>query len=150
MTEVAIHFKKTPHRLFTHDFPCDDIDNQLVIRIQPDEGIILRFGMKTPGKGFQIQSVNMDFHYEDLGDIEVPDAYERLLMDCIQGDPTLYARADAVEACWEFITPILKAWQDHPGITLYDYQAGSWGPDQAITLFTDPGEDWRYPADALV
>jgi glucose-6-phosphate 1-dehydrogenase len=149
MTEVAIHFKKTPHRLFRQQIPEQDGDNQLIIRIQPDEGILLRFGMKTPGAGFQIKPVDMDFHYQDLGNIDIPEAYERLLLDCIQGDPTLYARADAVEACWSFITPILEAWRDNPGIKLYGYPAGSWGPKQASALFDDKNEDWCYPATAM-
>ncbi len=150
LTEVAIHFKKTPHRLFRHQVSNQDGDNQLIIRIQPDEGILLRFGMKTPGAGFQIKPVDMDFHYKDLGDIEIPEAYERLLLDCIQGDATLYARADAVEACWTFITPILQAWRDNPDIKLYGYPAGSWGPEEAGGLFTEAGENWRTPANALV
>jgi len=150
MTEVAIHFKKTPHRLFRQQVSDQDGDNQLVIRIQPNEGILLRFGMKTPGAGFQIKPVDMDFHYKDLGDIEIPEAYERLLLDCIQGDATLYARADAVEACWAFITPILEAWRDHPDIKFYGYPAGSWGPKEASVLFSDKDEDWRYPTKASV
>jgi len=149
MTEVAIHFKKTPHRLFRQQIPEQEEDNQLIIRIQPDEGILLRFGMKTPGAGFQIKPVDMDFHYRDLGDIDIPEAYERLLLDCIQGDATLYARADAVEACWSFITPILEAWRDHPDIKLYGYPAGSWGPKQASAMFADENEDWRFPVKAM-
>jgi len=146
-TEVAIHFRKTPHRLFKQNQDAIE-DNQLIIRIQPDEGILLRFGMKTPGAGFQIKSVDMDFHYKDLGEIEVPEAYERLLLNCIQGDPTLYARADAVEACWAFITPILKTWQENPNIKIYGYPAGSWGPREASTLVDDE-EDWRRPVEEL-
>lgn len=150
MTEVAIHFKKTPHRLFTSEFTMMEEDNQLVIRIQPNEGILLRFGMKTPGAGFQIKSVDMDFHYKDLGDVEIPEAYERLLLDCIQGDATLYARSDAVEACWSFITPILEAWRGNPNIGLYGYPAGSWGPQEASRLFAETGEDWRQPVPAFI
>lgn len=147
MTEVAIHFKKTPHRLFKQNQDVIE-DNQLIMRIQPDEGIIMRFGMKTPGAGFQIKTVDMDFHYKDLGEIDVPEAYERLLLDSIQGDPTLYARSDAVEACWAFITPILKTWQENPETKLYGYPAGSWGPREASKLF-DNEEDWRRPVKSL-
>jgi glucose-6-phosphate 1-dehydrogenase len=150
MTEVAIYFNKTPHHLFTQEFPAADTSNQLLIRIQPNEGILLRFGMKTPGAGFKIKSVDMDFHYKDLGDIEVPDAYERLLLDCMQGDATLYARSDEVEASWSFITPILEAWQENPDIRLYGYPAGSWGPKEACTLFANRDADWRYPGKALI
>ena len=150
ITEVAIHFNKTPHRLFRQHMPELHGDNQLIIRIQPNEGILLRFGMKQPGAGFHITSVDMDFHYKDLGDIDVPDAYERLLLDCVQGDATLYARADAVESCWAFVTPILDAWEQDPECTLYGYPAGSWGPLEASRLFLDSGENWRYPVEALV
>jgi len=149
ITEITIHFKKTPHLLFTREYPTRYNDNQLIIRIQPDEGILLRFGMKMPGTGFNIKSVNMDFHYKDLGEIAFPDAYERLVLDCVHGDATLYARADAVEACWTFISPILDAWQDNPDIKLYGYSAGTWGPKEASSLFGE-GEDWRYPSKPLV
>ena len=149
ITEVAIHFNKTPHHLFTQEFQSIANDNLLIIRIQPNEGLLLRFGMKTPGAGFQIQSVDMDFHYKDLINIELPDAYERLLLDCMQGDATLYARSDAVEACWHFITPILDAWQNNPSIKLYGYPAGSWGPKEASLLFSGTGKDWRYPVESL-
>jgi glucose-6-phosphate 1-dehydrogenase len=149
-TEVVIHFKKTPHHLFMREFPIGKDDNQLIIRIQPDEGIMLKFGMKVPGSGYDIRTVNMDFHYKDIGDAELPDAYERLLIDCILGDATLYARADAVEACWEFMMPIIIAWQDNPDIKLYGYPSGTWGPKEARDLFHDTNEDWRYPCDNLV
>ena len=79
----------------------------------------------------------------------MPDAYERLLLDCIQGDATLFARSDAVEACWAFIMPILETWENDPNIKLYGYPAGSWGPQEANALFNEPGEDWRYPCKNL-
>jgi glucose-6-phosphate 1-dehydrogenase len=151
VTEIVIHFKKTPHFLFTRELMLDIPANQLILRIQPDEGILLKFGMKLPGTGFKIKTVNMDFHYSDLGgNASLPNAYERLLLDCILGDPTLYARGDAVEACWSFLMPVLLAWQENPDITLYGYPAGTWGPIEANTLFTEPGEDWRYPCKNLV
>jgi glucose-6-phosphate 1-dehydrogenase len=150
VTEVVIHFKKTPHHLFTREFPIGTEDNQLIIRIQPDEGIMLKFGMKVPGSGYDIRTVDMDFHYKDIGDAELPDAYERLLLDCILGDATLYARADAVEACWEFITPIINAWQNNPNIKLYGYPSGTWGPKEARDLFHNRKEDWNYPSSNLI
>jgi glucose-6-phosphate 1-dehydrogenase len=150
VTEVVIHFKKTPHKLFRNR-PIDySEDNKLIIRIQPDEGILLKFGMKLPGAGFQLKEVGMDFHYSDLADIYLPDAYERLLLDCILGDATLYARADAVEACWKFITPILDTWKENPDIKIFGYPAGTWGPKEASDLFDEPNEDWRYPCKNLV
>ncbi|MEE4286856.1 MAG: glucose-6-phosphate dehydrogenase, partial [Mariniphaga sp.] len=97
VTEIVIHFKQVPHHLFNNTGLPGPVDNQLVIRIQPDEGILLKFRMKTPGAGFQVQTVNMDFHYSDLAEIRLTSAYERLLLDCMQGDATLYSRGDAVE-----------------------------------------------------
>lgn len=145
VTEVVIHFKKVPHQLFGKT--TGPVNNQLIIRIQPDEGILLKFGMKTPGAGFDVQTVNMDFHYSDLANITVPSAYERLLLDCIQGDATLYARGDAVEQAWQFVQPILNAWETNPEIPIYGYPAGTWGPENADRLIT--GASWRYPCKNL-
>ncbi len=149
VSEVVIDFKKTPHHLFTKEELCEAAPNQLVIRIQPDEGIVLRFGMKKPGAGFDIKEVGMDFHYSSLADTYIPEAYERLILDCILGDATHYARADAVEACWKFVDPIIKQWENNPDIKMYGYPAGTWGPEQARDLFDCPEEDWRYPCKNL-
>ena len=150
VTEVVIDFKNTPYSLFRNEQTSGISDNQLIIRIQPNEGISLKFGLKKPGAGFNIKTVDMDFHYSDLGDESLPEAYERLLLDCMLGDATLYARADAVEACWEFITPILEAWQNNSEIKIYGYSAGSWGPQKANDLFTDPGENWYNACEELI
>ena len=91
VTEIAITFKDPPHRLFSHEDAFTQTHNQLVIRIQPDEGLLMRFGMKVPGQGFRVKNVGMDFHYSDLAEGDVPEAYERLLLDCMKGDATLYA-----------------------------------------------------------
>ncbi|MEE8417033.1 MAG: glucose-6-phosphate dehydrogenase [candidate division Zixibacteria bacterium] len=148
VTEVVINFKKTPHYMFSRS--AGDINcNKLVIRIQPDEGILLKIGMKRPGAGYQIKNVDMDFHYSDLADTHIPGAYERLLLDCMLGDATLYARADAVEACWKFVDPILNEWQSNSDIKVYGYPAGTWGPKEASDLFGDPNIDWRYPCRNL-
>ncbi len=149
VTEAVIHFKRTPHYMFTQHGSSEGVENQLVIRIQPDEGVLLKFGMKLPGVGYDIKTVNMDFHYSDLGEFNLPDAYERLLLDCMLGDSTLYARADAVEACWAFLTPILDAWENNPDLKLYGYPSGTWGPMEAIKLFGGAGQDWRYPCKNL-
>jgi glucose-6-phosphate 1-dehydrogenase len=149
VTEVVVHFKKTPHHLFTKSELCEATPNQLIIRIQPDEGILLKIGMKKPGAGFDIKEVGMDFHYSDLADAYIPEAYERLIIDCIQGDATHFARADAVEACWKFVDPILKAWERNDKIKMYGYPAGTWGPPEASKLFDNPGDDWRYPCKNL-
>ena len=150
VTEAVIYFKATPHTLFAHDSSGMQAANQLVLRIQPDEGTLLTFGMKRPGAGFQVERVNMNFHYSDLGDAPVPEAYERLLLDCMQGDATLFARGDAVEACWRFIHPVLESWKNDSGVKIYGYPAGSWGPQKARELFGDPEIDWRYPCKNLV
>lgn len=146
VTEIVITFKKVPHHLFDSHGQVQT-HNQLIIRIQPDEGILLKFGMKTPGAGFKVQNVNMDFHYSDLADSKVPAAYERLLHDCMIGDATLYARGDAVERAWEFVQPILNAWQSNPEIPIYGYPAGTWGPEEAENLVTHG--NWRYPCKNL-
>ena len=150
VTEAVIHFKKTPHVLFAHDSSGDLSGNRLVIRIQPDEGILLSFGMKEPGSGFRIKTVSMDFRYADLGDAPIPSAYERLLLDCMLGDATLFTRSDAVEACWSFVTPILDAWESRSDSPIYGYPAGSWGPPEARRLFGDASLDWHYPCRNLV
>ena len=149
VSEVVIHFKPTPHALFVDNKDFCNTGNQLVIRIQPDEGILLKFGMKIPGAGFEVKNVNMDFHYSDLQQTYVPSAYERLLLDAMLGDATLYARGDAVEAAWEFVQPVLDYWKNDQETRLYGYPAGSWGPDVADQLFEDPGITWRYPCRNL-
>jgi glucose-6-phosphate 1-dehydrogenase len=147
VTEIVIHFRQVPHHLFQSGLFGENVENQLVIRIQPDEGILLKFKMKTPGAGFQVQTVNMNFHYSDLAEIRLPSAYERLLLDCMQGDATLYSRGDAVEEAWKFVQPILNAWSVNPEIPLYGYPAGSWGPEQSDRLI-GRGQ-WRYPCKNL-
>lgn len=146
VTEIVIHFKEVPHTLFGAS-PTMHTNNQLIIRIQPDEGILLKFGMKIPGAGFQVQSVNMDFHYSDLANKTLPAAYERLLLDCMQGDATLYSRGDAVEQAWKFVQPIINAWETNPEIPIYGYPAGTWGPEDSDNLII--GGNWRYPCKNL-
>jgi glucose-6-phosphate 1-dehydrogenase len=148
VTEVVIHFKQTPHKLFEYQDGTTNNHNQLIIRIQPDEGILLKLGMKVPGAGYNVQNVNMDFHYSDLSGVHLPEAYERLLLDCTNGDATLYARGDAVEACWKFVDPILNAWKSNPDLKVYGYPAGSWGPENADSLI-EGFSGWRYPCKNL-
>lgn len=145
VTEVVIHFKKTPHRLFAVNPGQARNANRLVIRIQPDEGIQLKFGMKIPGAGFSVKNVDMDFKYKDLTDQYVPSAYERLLLDAMGGDATLYARGDAVEAAWTFVDPILSAWQNQPELPLHGYPAGTWGPVSADDMIEGKNQSWHSP-----
>ncbi len=147
VTEIVIHFKQVPHHLFNNGGIPGAENNQLIIRIQPDEGILLKFGMKTPGAGFQVQTVSMDFHYKDLSDINLPSAYVRLLLDCMHGDATLYSRGDAVEEAWKFVQPVLNAWEHNPNIPLYGYPAGTWGPDNSDVLIENG--KWRLPCRNL-
>lgn len=149
VTEMVVHFKPPPHHLFSLQSLQSFSHNELIIRIQPDEGILLKFGLKLPGASFQVQDVNMDFHYDDLADSYVPTAYERLLLDCMLGDATLYTRGDGVEACWQFVEPILQAWQYNTDIPVYGYPAGTWGPLESNALFDDIGTTWRFPCRNL-
>lgn len=147
VSEVVLHFKKTPHPAFGIRGGAEAAQNQLVIRIQPDEGILLKVGLKEPGAGFRVKTVNMDFHYSQLANVHVPESYERLLLDAMQGDATLYALGEAVEACWDFIDPIL-AYKEKAG-KLYGYPAGSWGPIEADHLMARDQRLWRYPCKNL-
>ncbi|MBN2813567.1 MAG: glucose-6-phosphate dehydrogenase [Bacteroidales bacterium] len=149
VTEVVVHFKPTPHRLFCFNENVQNADNQLVIRIQPDEGILLKFGMKVPGAGFQVQDVNMDFHYADLAQKNIPEAYQRLLVDCMQGDATLFTRGDSILQAWKIVDPILNEWEKNPDIPIYGYPAGTWGPIQADNLIDGPNMTWRFPCKNL-
>jgi glucose-6-phosphate 1-dehydrogenase len=148
VTEVVIHFKPTPHFLFNKDGSSDPC-NQLVLRIQPDEGILLKFGMKIPGAGFDVQNVNMDFHYSDLSAVRIPSAYERLLYDSMKGDSTLFARSEEVMAAWKFLMPILDTWRNDKNIPLHGYPSGTWGPENADDLIEEPNMTWRYPCKNL-
>ena len=148
VTEIVIHFKRTPHHLFQRENTTLS-SNQMIIRIQPDEGILLKFDMKEPGSGFNIKNVNMDFHYTDLADVRVPSAYERLLYDVMLGDSTLFARDDEVETAWKFIEPIQTAWETNKNIKIYGYPAGTWGPSVSNDIIEGCGLTWRYPCKNL-
>jgi glucose-6-phosphate 1-dehydrogenase len=141
VTEIAIQFKKVPHRLFTgSDEPVRR--NVLVIRIQPNEGITLRFGAKLPGQVMRVRDVNMDFRYGSSFGVKSPDAYERLLLDCMLGDATLFARRDMVERGWEIVDPILEAWKQ-PASDFPNYEAGTAGPQSSDSLVERDGRGWR-------
>lgn len=148
VTEAVIHFRKTPHYLFSR-FSNNNTANKFILRIQPDEGIAIKFDMKEPGTGYKVHNVSMDFHYSDISEVEMPEAYERLLYDCMLGDSTLFLRADAVEEAWKFIEPIQKAWANNPDIKIFGYPAGTWGPDVADSLIEDNDVTWRYPCKNL-
>ena len=132
-SEIVVRFKSTPQRLFAGQ--CSGSSrNKLTIRIQPDESVSLGFGLKMPGAGFRVKQVSMDFRYDSLSHNYLPDAYERLLLDAILGDSTLYARSDALEASWKIIDPVLRHWAEHPSRGLRFYTPGSQGPEEALAL----------------
>jgi glucose-6-phosphate 1-dehydrogenase len=149
VTEIVINFRPTPHHLFEAIGGSPSQPNQLIIRIQPDEGILMKMGLKVPGTGFNVQTINMNFRYADLSDAYVATAYERLLLDCIQGDATLYSRGDNVEKAWEIVQPLLDVWSNNPDFLLHGYPAGTWGPLAAEELISKQISGWRYPCKNL-
>ncbi len=143
VTEIAIHFKQPPLLLFGRT-PADQLEpNVLSLRIQPDEGISLKFGAKLPGPALRLRSVSMDFSYASSFGTGSADAYERLLLDCMLGDATLFARRDGVEAAWSIVTPILEAWAAEPPEEFPNYAAGTWGPKEAQEFIERDGRRWR-------
>jgi glucose-6-phosphate 1-dehydrogenase len=142
-TEIAVTFKRAPLALF-QDVDSDAMGpNVLAMRIQPDEGMSLRMMAKVPGQGIQIQPVHMDFLYGAAFSQQSPEAYERLLLDIMLGDSTLFTRRDEVEAQWSIVTPILCAWESEPPPQFPNYEAGSWGPRAAIDLVNRDNCYWR-------
>ena len=142
VSEIAIHFKRPPKMFFASEEHLDP--NVLVLRIQPNEGITLRFAAKVPGPTMRLRDVNMDFLYGSSFLRESPDAYERLLLDAMLGDTTLFIRADEVEQAWTWTDPIAERWAERPEGTL-PYEAGTWGPDAALAMIDRDGLSWRRP-----
>ncbi len=144
-TEIAVTFKRAPLALFQEISQDTEAlaPNTLAMQIQPDEGISLRMVAKVPGQGMQIQPVDMDFLYGASFSRQSPDAYERLLLDVMLGDSTLFTRKDEVEEEWSIVTPILDAWQQQRPPHFPDYEAGTWGPEAAVKLIERDGRHWR-------
>jgi glucose-6-phosphate 1-dehydrogenase len=142
-TEIAVEFNLPPLMLFGKDGVNQVEPNALVFTIQPDEGISLKFESKIPGQENRIRPVTMDFRYTTAFGEDAPEAYERLLLDAMLGDPMLFTRYDEVEAQWSVITPILKAWQEIPAPEFPNYNAGSWGPQAADDFIHHDGRKWR-------
>lgn len=149
VSEIAITFKGVPHSVFVPMVPEDLAPNVLVLNVQPKEGVSLSIQAKQPGPKACLASLAMDFRYRDVFGIELPEAYERLLHDCMLGDQTLFIRHDDLEVAWSLITPILRAWEEErePGATgqVFPYPAGSWGPEAAEALLCADGRAWRIP-----
>jgi glucose-6-phosphate 1-dehydrogenase len=144
VTEVAITFKKVPHMIFggAEVEPSPDV---ISMRIQPDEGIAIRFTAKVPGAGTQLRPVRMEFSYGSAFGEAGPDAYERLLLDVLRGDPTLFTRRDEVEAQWSIVQPMLEVWSAPGALAPDPYPAGSWGPEEAEAMIELTGRHWRRP-----
>jgi glucose-6-phosphate 1-dehydrogenase len=142
VSEIAITFKRAPHLLFRRT--ADELEpNVLVLRIQPNEGITLRAGVKVPGPEIKIRSINLDFLYGLSFGVEQPEAYERLLLDSMLGDSTLFTRSDEVIAAWRLLMPILNFWAANPATDFPNYSAGTWGPEAAAALVEEEGRRWR-------
>ncbi|MCI0456542.1 MAG: glucose-6-phosphate dehydrogenase [Gemmataceae bacterium] len=152
VTEIAVQFRQPPLRLFRTvecegDF-CDLTEarpNVLVFRIQPDEGMSLAFSTKRPGMGLDLHPVRFEFDYNQTFRQPLPEAYERLILEALRGDSTLFMRSDEVEAAWEFVTPILEAWQQDSAKEIPTYPAGTWGPAEAGRLTEGLEGGWRVP-----
>ena len=142
VTEIVVRFKSPPLSLFegTH---CDPLGpNLLIMHIQPEEGITLQMRAKTPGPTIHTQAVALDFDYAQFGSVAATTGYEKLLYDCMTGDPTLFHRADMVEAAWKIADPICAAWAEHPPQDFPNYAPGTWGPPEAHRLLARDGHDW--------
>ncbi len=143
ITEIAIQFKNPPHILFREQSLSNTIPNSLVMRIQPDEAVTISINSKIPGYTLEMRPVNMSFRYGSTFGEDPPEAYERLLLDVMNGDSTLYTRRDEIEASWRFITEILEGWGKLGERELPQYRAGSSGPDEAKKLLSLEGRRWR-------
>jgi len=144
-SEIAIRFRPAPYLLFEHT-ACGQMEsNLLVLNIQPDEGIFLQFGAKSPGPAVCVQPVHFRFSYEQAFGAKSPPAYGRLLLDAMLGDATLFPRRDIVEVSWGLLEPFLARWRENPGRDLHFYPAGSWGPREADALLAREGRQWRTP-----
>ena len=146
VSEIAIQFRRAPHMLLGGGDRQNPRKNVLVLRIQPDEGLALRIEVKVPGPGMRVRPVDMSFLYKDAFDNAASaDSYQRLLIDAMRGDSTLFARTDEVQAAWSLITPLLDGWHNEDHRDLPTYPAGSWGPAEADELLAAGGHRWRKP-----
>lgn len=143
VTEIALVFKRPPYQPFENDQTNLLTNNAVVIRVQPDEGVLMRFGSKVPGTAFEVRDVNMDFSYAEAFTEQSPEAYERLILDALLDESSLFPTNAEVERSWEILDPILKYWEshDHPD----EYRAGTWGPASADTMLAKDGRQWRRP-----
>jgi glucose-6-phosphate 1-dehydrogenase len=143
VTEIAVVFKRAPHLPFDQTMTEELGQNALVVRVQPDEGVTLRFGSKVPGSGMEVRDVTMDFGYGTAFTEASPEAYERLLLDVLLGEPSLFPTNTEVELSWRILDPVIEKW--HREGTPDSYNAGTWGPPSADTLLHRTGRQWRRP-----
>jgi len=143
VTEIALMFKRAPHLPFDETMTEELSQNALVFRVQPDEGITLRFGSKVPGSAMEVRDVNMDFSYGSAFAEDSPEAYERLILDVLLGEPSLFPVNAEVELSWEILDPVLDFWATHGKPD--PYPAGTWGPDSAFQMLARTGREWRRP-----
>jgi glucose-6-phosphate 1-dehydrogenase len=146
VSEAAILFRPAPHQLFPAAAVENWQPNRLVLRIQPEEGIVTRIQVKQPGTRMLLGPVDMQFRYREVFGSDAPEAYETLLLDVLRGDATLFMRADQVESAWGVISPVLEAWEAAPPAGFPDYPAGSWGPEGGDLLIAREGHSWLKPA----
>jgi glucose-6-phosphate 1-dehydrogenase len=145
VTEIAIQFRAAPLQLFPAAAGAAS-PNQLIIRVQPDEGITMRFAAKVPGQATRVRDVNMDFRYGASFGVRLAEAYERLILDCVLGDSTLYARRDMAERGWEIVAPVIDEWaRGGDAASFPNYEAGTWGPRRAFEIVERDGRAWRRP-----
>ncbi|MEO7982751.1 MAG: glucose-6-phosphate dehydrogenase [Bacteroidota bacterium] len=139
---IVVQFKQVPHNLFGEKVMIDKRPNQLIVSIQPEMETSLLFHAKEPGVQLKIKPVEMDFTYKESYDTPVPEAYETLLLDVLEGDATLFMRADQVEAAWKVVTPIMEAWKKQAPSRFPNYEPGSWGPKASAGLIKEQGCEW--------
>lgn len=150
VTEIVIHFKQSRLEHYIRPLYPSPAGNLLIIRIQPDEGILLKILTKKPGVGFDVRETPVGFHFHEIEKADTYEAYQRLLYDAIRGDRTLYMDGSTLLVAWKFIDTILAAWRKDKSIKLYGYPAGTWGPEQSDKLMQKGKQTWRYPCKNLV
>lgn len=143
VTEIALVFKEPPYQPFTAGQTDLLTNNAVVIRVQPDEGVLMRFGSKVPGPGMELRDVNMDFHYSEAFTEQSPEAYERLILDALLDESSLFPTNSEVERSWEILDPVLEYWAEQG--TPDEYEAGTWGPASADRMLAKDGRTWRRP-----
>jgi glucose-6-phosphate 1-dehydrogenase len=145
VSEISIRFRDVPHRAFPATVGLNAQPTRLVIQLNPEQGIVLKFMAKEPGSQLRLRPVDMRFSYKEAFQVETPAAYETLLWDVMVGDATLFMRADQVEAAWKLVMPILDVWAQNPAVDFPNYPAGSWGPESADLLVAGDGHSWLTP-----